>query len=154
MSYARMSGDSDVYIFEHADGFIQCCGCSITEPEDYEWVGYANLNTAREALAHLDEHVALGYKVPQRTFERIREAHGDLDAQIEKYVTPLHVRERQREAMRRAFDLELQPKNIFHATAEEYAQLEEALDAPPNPEVAEKLSKLFEDTRRDSEDNN
>lgn len=88
MSYARMSDDSDVYIFEHANGFIQCCGCSITEPEDHEWFGFANLNTAREALAHLDEHVALGHKVPQRAFERIREKHENLDAQIEKYVEP------------------------------------------------------------------
>jgi hypothetical protein len=88
MSYARMSDDSDVYIFEHAEGFIQCCGCSIIEPDDYEIVGFANLNTAREALAHLDAHVALGHKVPQKAFERIREEHENLDAQIEKYVAP------------------------------------------------------------------
>lgn len=151
MSYARMSDSSDVYIFEHANGFIQCCGCSITEPEDYEIVGFANLNTAREALAHLDEHVALGHKVPQKAFERIRKEHENLDAQIEEYITPPDVRERQREAMIKAFGLI--PEQIV-VSAEEFAQLEEALDAPPNPEVAEKLRKLFEDTRRDSEDNN
>lgn len=88
MSYARMSDSSDVYVFEHSGGFIQCCGCSITEPEDYEQVGFANLDTAREALAHLDEHVALGHKVPQAAFERIREEHKNLDAQIETYVAP------------------------------------------------------------------
>lgn len=100
MSYARMSDDSDVYIFSHAGGFIQCCGCSITEPEDYEDVGFANLKTAREALEHLDKHVALGHTIPDRAFKRIREEHEDLDAPIEPYVTPPEVRERIRKLMR------------------------------------------------------
>lgn len=100
MSYARMSDDSDVYIFSHASGFIQCCGCSITEPEDYEWVGFANLKTAREALEHLDKHVELGHTIPQRAFDRIREEHEDLDAPIEEYVTPPEVRERVRKMLK------------------------------------------------------
>ncbi len=104
MSYARMNGvDSDVYIFEHAGGFIECCGCRLTAPEDYEDVGFARLSTAREALAHLEWHVREGDKVPERAFERIREEHSDLDAAIEPYVTPPEVRERQLKRMRELF---------------------------------------------------
>lgn len=105
MSYARMNGvDSDVYIFEHAGGFIECCGCRLTAPEDYEDVGFARLSTAREALAHLEWHVREGDKVPERAFERIREEHSDLDAAIEPYVTPPEVRERQLARMRELFN--------------------------------------------------
>lgn len=104
MSYARMNGvDSDVYIFEHAGGFIECCGCRLTAPEDYEDFGFARLSTAREALAHLEWHVREGDKVPERAFERIREEHSDLDAAIEPYVTPPEVRERQLKRMRELF---------------------------------------------------
>lgn len=104
MSYARMSDSSDVYIFSHANGFIQCCGCSITEPDDYEIVGFANLNTAREALAHLDEHVALGHLVPQKAFDRIREEHADLDSPIKPYIIPAEIRERQQARLRELFN--------------------------------------------------
>lgn len=100
MSYARMGGDSDVYIFEHAGGYIQCCGCILTKPEEYEWVGFANLATAREALTHLDLHVAHGDLVPQRAFDRIREEYPNLDALIEPYVPSPEVRDRARKLMR------------------------------------------------------
>lgn len=103
MSYARMNDESDVYVFEHAGGFIQCCGCSITEPEGIETFGFANLKTAREALKHLGTHVALGHKVPQKAFDRIHDDHPDLDAEIEEYVTPPEVRERQRKRMQELF---------------------------------------------------
>ena len=105
MSYARMNGvDSDVYIFEHASGFIECCGCSLTAPEEYEDVGFARLYTAREALAHLELHDLAEDRVPQRAFDRIREDHPDLDAPIEPYVTPPEVRERQLKRMRELFN--------------------------------------------------
>lgn len=104
MSYARMNGiDSDVYVYEHANGFIECCGCHLTAPEEYEDVGFARLSTAREALAHLDWHVREGDKVPRRAFDRIREEHLDLDSPIEPYVTPPEVRERQRKRMQEVF---------------------------------------------------
>lgn len=105
MSYARFGWDgSDVYIFEHVGGFIQCCGCTLTNPEDGEHFGFANLKTAREALTHLDEHVKAGDHVTPRTFERIREEHPDLDAEIPPYVAPLEVGERFRELLRKSFE--------------------------------------------------
>ena len=104
MSYARFNGtDSEVYVYEHSAGFIECCGCRLTAPEEYEDLGFARLNTAREALAHLDWHVREGDLVPQRAFNRIREEHPDLDAAIEPYVTPPEVRERQRKLMQKLF---------------------------------------------------
>lgn len=90
MSYARFGwDDSDVYVFEHAGGFIQCCACALQPTEENDiFPGSVDLNTAREALAHLDQHMAAGHSVPAKTFERIREEHPDLDKQIEKYAPP------------------------------------------------------------------
>jgi hypothetical protein len=102
MSFERMSS-SDIYIFEHASGFIQCCGCRLTEPEDYEDVGFANLKTPREALAHLDDHEAAGDDIGGAR-RRIEKKYEDLDAPIEPYVTPPEVRERQLKRMRELFN--------------------------------------------------
>lgn len=104
MSYARFNGtDSEVYVYEHSAGFIECCGCRLTAAEEGEDLGFARLSTAREALVHLDWHVREGDLVPQRAFDRIREEHEDLDAPIEPYVTPPEVRERQRKLMQKLF---------------------------------------------------
>ena len=84
MSYCRFY-DSDAYIYEHVGGFIECCGCFITEPEDGELVGFYRANTAREMLAHIDEHIAAGDYIPQSAIERIKADNPDLDRQIEKY---------------------------------------------------------------------
>ena len=84
MSYCRFS-NADAYIYEHVGGFIECCGCFITEPEDGELVGFYRANTAREILAHIDEHIAAGDYIPQSAIERIKQEHPDLDKQIEKY---------------------------------------------------------------------
>ena len=100
MSYARFSGDSDVYVYEHYAGFIECCGCRfspISEGEEYEV--FPRFSTAREALTHLDWHVREGDMVPERAFLRIKEEHPDLDAPIEPYVTPPEVEERRRKKM-------------------------------------------------------
>lgn len=88
MSYARFGWDgSDVYIYEHVGGFIECCGCSLTKPEDpHEIFGFYHANTAREMLSHIDEHLAAGDTVPTDCIERIKQEHSDLDAQIQPYV--------------------------------------------------------------------
>jgi len=86
MSYSRFGANSDTYIFEHNDGFIECCGCGLTEPTSGEDVGFAKLNTAREALEHAKKHLDVGDMVPDKVFTRIREEHPDLDAQIEPFL--------------------------------------------------------------------
>lgn len=84
MSFARFSS-SDVYIYEHANGFIECCGCILTEPESDEIVGFARLDTPREAISHLEEHQNAGYNIGN-AIQRIKDTYEDLDVTIEPYV--------------------------------------------------------------------
>jgi hypothetical protein len=101
VSYARFGWDgSDVYVYEHYAGFIECCGCMFC---DWEKDVFPQLKTAREALEHLDKHVEAGHCVPADTFEKIRNEYPDLDKEIEPYVTPPEVRERQLARMRELF---------------------------------------------------
>lgn len=108
MSFERFSS-SDVYIFEHAGGFIQCCGCWLhdeslglsIEEDDDSWL--VELKTPREALAHLDEHEAAGHDIGGAR-GRIEKEYEDLNAPIEPYVTPPEVRERQRKRMQEIFN--------------------------------------------------
>ncbi len=59
MSYARWGGNSDVYVYAHYQGHVECCGCVL---------GDASLNTrlhsAEAVVAHMREHVATGDRVP------------------------------------------------------------------------------------------
>lgn len=87
MSYARFGDHSDVYIYEHVGGFIECCGCLLVEPEnEQEIFGFYHANTAREILSHIDEHLSKGHVVPDYCIDRIKKEHPDLDAQIPPYV--------------------------------------------------------------------
>lgn len=80
MSFERFSS-SDVYIFEHAGGFIQCCGCWLDGDGDNLSV---DLRTPREALAHLDRHEAVGHDIGGSR-SRIEKEYPDLDITIEPY---------------------------------------------------------------------
>jgi hypothetical protein len=101
MSFERFSS-SDVYIFEHVGGFIQCCGCWLAEEIDSdEWL--LELKTPREALAHLDRHEEAGHDIGSAR-SRIEKEYPDLDIQIEPYITPPEVRERQKARMRELFN--------------------------------------------------
>lgn len=102
MSFARFSS-SDVYIFEHANGFIECCGCILTEPEPDEIVGFAKLATPREAISHLEEHQDAGYDVGTAIIS-IRNRYEDLDATIEPYIPDPKQAERIRAKLRAAFE--------------------------------------------------
>lgn len=84
MSFERF-GSSDVYIFEHVGGFIQCCGCSLVNPEDEEMFGSAELKTPREALVHLDLHEEADDDIGGAK-RRIEKGYENLDAPIEPYV--------------------------------------------------------------------
>jgi hypothetical protein len=87
MSYARMNGDdSDVYVYHHYMGWIECCACELIEPDSGEIFGFFKAYTAREILDHLDVHVSKGNMVPERCYSRIREEYPDIDAVIEEYV--------------------------------------------------------------------
>lgn len=128
MSFARFS-DSDVYIFEHAGGFIQCCACSLeydksllrpteeriadylakSSSDEYEGLDFVDLATPREALAHLEEHVKLGNDIGEAK-ERILAEYPDLDVKIQPYVRDPESEERIRQKLREAWDGEATPE--------------------------------------------
>lgn len=102
MSFARFS-DSDIYLYEHVGGFIECCGCSLSKPEEEDEIfGYTKLNTPREALAHLDEHEAAGDDTGGAR-SRIEKEYKDLDAPIEPYAEDAEVTARRKERFREMF---------------------------------------------------
>jgi hypothetical protein len=84
MSFERF-GSSDVYIYEHVSGFIECCGCWLVDSKDDQIFGFAHLKTPREALAHLDLHEGRGDDIGGAR-RRIEKEYEDLDAPIEPYV--------------------------------------------------------------------
>jgi hypothetical protein len=90
MSFERFSS-SDIYMFEHVSGFIQCCGCWFGEIDDSEL--FPEFKTPREALAHLDVHENAGHDTGEAR-ERIIEDYPDLDVQIEPYVQPPDLHEK------------------------------------------------------------
>ena len=63
MSYCRFGKDSDVYMYPHVDGFIECCACNIGEPQAFD--------TPRQALMHLFEHLGRGDKVPEYAYAQL-----------------------------------------------------------------------------------
>lgn len=87
MSFSRFGWDSDVYVFEHVGGFIQCCGCNIpVNDHQDELFGMYDAKTPREMLAHLDEHEAIGDNVRRARENIIAEYVEDLDVEIQPYV--------------------------------------------------------------------
>ena len=58
MSYARLSEDSDVYIYPDVAGYLSCCFCSLT-PVDFDTTDVPAL------CKHLDAHRAAGHQVPE-----------------------------------------------------------------------------------------
>lgn len=79
MSYERF-WSSDVYIFPHVGGGIECCACFLSLDEE----PFPNFKTPREALAHLDKHVEAGHDIGKAR-DRIEEEFEDLDVVIEPW---------------------------------------------------------------------
>lgn len=84
MSFERFS-TSDVYIFEHVSGFIECCGCLFSGDWFKGDATFPQLHTPREALAHLDKHEEAGHDIGSAR-QRIEKEYENLDAPIEPYV--------------------------------------------------------------------
>lgn len=103
MSFARF-WESDIYIYEHVGGFIECCGCSLAKEEDGGafGFGFTHLKTPREALAHLDVHETAGDDIG-RARHRIENEYKDLDAPIQPYAEDAEVTIRRRERLREMF---------------------------------------------------
>lgn len=59
MSYARLGQDgSDVYVFMHVYGHLECCFCSIAKNRSFQAA------STMEMLTHLDHHRSVGDYVP------------------------------------------------------------------------------------------
>lgn len=85
MSFERFS-TSDVYIYEHVSGFIECCGCLLSGDWFKGDVTFPQLKTPREALVHLDKHEAAGHDIGSAR-ARIEKEYPDLDIEIQPYVS-------------------------------------------------------------------
>lgn len=99
MSFERFSS-SDVYIYEHVGGFIECCGCLFSNWDDSE--PFPQLKTPREALAHLDRHEKTGHDIGAARV-RIEKEYPDLDIEIEPYVPDPEVAEARQARLREIF---------------------------------------------------
>ncbi len=74
MSYCRMGQDSDVYMYPHINGYIVCVNCKLSErPYDDEM----QFKTQKQAIAHLEHHIASGNKVPKYAIEILKKELGD-----------------------------------------------------------------------------
>jgi len=106
MSFERFSS-SDIYMFEHVSGYIECCGCSLAKAEDggVFGFGFTQLATPSEALAHLDMHEIAGDDVGGAR-RRIEREYKDLDAPIKPYVRDAESEKATREKLLRAFGVE------------------------------------------------
>lgn len=84
MSFERWS-TSDIYMFEHVGGFIECCGCWFSGDWLNEHVEFPRFKTPYEALAHLDVHENAGHDIGNAR-NRIIQTYNDLSVCIEPYV--------------------------------------------------------------------
>ena len=69
MSYARFGHDnSDVYVFAHIGGYVQCCGCMLAPSRDVtdDW----NHHSAQSIVDHLLKHVEAGHTVPSHLLDK------------------------------------------------------------------------------------
>lgn len=56
---------SDVYLFEHYFGYLDCCGCKLNKSTNYEDIGKSSSTKSRsEMIEHLKEHIRVGHTVP------------------------------------------------------------------------------------------
>ena len=72
MAYSRFY-DSDIYIYPHIQGHIECCACFLNEPKD-EYSLFASSVQIRnddQLRKHLSLHVQAGHKMPEGLYEEI-----------------------------------------------------------------------------------
>ena len=110
MSFARFS-HSDVYVYEHVGGFIECCACNLSESTE-DW--YAQFKTPRDAIAHLKQHKKAGHDIGG-AIKKIKKAYADLDTAIEPYVRSEEEKEQVRKIMRESRKLDsAEPDLVNH----------------------------------------
>jgi len=73
MAYARFGKDSDVHVYEHADGMFVCEFCRIEGKMSADGGPRFETQSRAGMIEHLRKHQLAGDKVPDRTFVRIEE---------------------------------------------------------------------------------
>jgi len=65
MAYSRFI-DSDIYIYSHVAGYIECCACWLNEdkPEYALFPKSIEIYNDDELIAHLDLHTQVGHNMP------------------------------------------------------------------------------------------
>jgi len=71
MAYSRFF-DSDIYIYPHVDGYIECCACWLNEKLDTGLFGLSEKIENDQSLSnHIDEHIKAGHDIPEGLLEEI-----------------------------------------------------------------------------------
>jgi len=68
MSFARLTHDSDVYVYQDSEGGYTCCFCRLMPHADQ-----FNVPTAKEMVKHMYAHLTNGDKVPQYCIDGLNE---------------------------------------------------------------------------------
>lgn len=65
MAYSRFM-DSDIYIYPHVAGYIECCACWLNEDKDRYSLFLANVEITNDdqLIAHLEAHAKEGHDMP------------------------------------------------------------------------------------------
>lgn len=72
MAYSRFT-NSDIYIYSHIDGYIECCACWLNESQD-EYSLFLNnvqIDNDMDLARHLKAHAKLGHDMPDSLLQDI-----------------------------------------------------------------------------------
>ena len=72
MAYSRFM-DSDIYIYPHIDGYIECCACWLNEKKDEYSLFLANVKIYNDLdlARHLKAHAEQGHDMPDGLLQEI-----------------------------------------------------------------------------------
>ena len=72
MAYSRFT-NSDIYIYPHVAGYIECCACILNEPQDEYSLFSASLAIYNDdqLREHLDLHARVGHSMPDNLLQEI-----------------------------------------------------------------------------------
>lgn len=72
MAYTRFF-DSDLYIYPHVEGHIECCACWLNESKDEYSLFLANVKITNDddLKEHLDRHAKAGHNMPDGLLQEI-----------------------------------------------------------------------------------
>ena len=87
MSFERFLS-SDVYVFEHVGGWIECCACTFGDYESEEMF-FFQASTPREMISHLKRHEKAGDDTGN-AIPNIMQEYEDLDTIIQPYERVLN----------------------------------------------------------------